>query len=86
MKTTRAVLFGILTVLMAMSAHAQTPAPQTVTGQQALGGQSIGVSPTQRDRRMTPLFVFGGMAVGIWTPVAPPYDAGANRNLAANPL
>jgi len=85
MNTARAALFGVLTVLIAMSAHAQTPAPQTVTGQQALGGQSIGVGPRQWGRQMTPLFVFGGVAVGIWTPVAPPYDAGANRNLAANP-
>ena len=34
----------------------------------------------------TPLFVIGGLAVGIWARVPPPYDVTANRNAAANPL
>ena len=33
-----------------------------------------------------PLFFVGGLAVGLWARVPPPYDVTANRNTAANPL
>jgi hypothetical protein len=33
-----------------------------------------------------PLFSLGNLPVGVWAPVAPPYDATANRNGAANPF
>jgi len=32
----------------------------------------------------TPLFTIGKLAVGVWAPVEPVYDAGNNRNLAAD--
>jgi hypothetical protein len=31
-----------------------------------------------------PLYTFGGFGVYVWAPVAPPYDANHNGNLAAN--
>ena len=33
-----------------------------------------------------PLFRIGGLPVGVDAPVEPPYNAAANRNLAADPL
>ena len=41
----------------------------------SLGGQSVTVGP--RLQHPTPLFFVGGLAVGIWTRVPPPYDATA---------
>ena len=34
----------------------------------------------------TPLFSLGGLPVGVWARVAPPYDVTANRSFAADPL
>jgi hypothetical protein len=85
MKTTGSALFGILAILLATAAHAQNPA--TNAGQGVAGtfsGQSA--TPGTRLQSPTPLFVVGDLAVGIWTRVPSPYDATANRNLAANPL
>ena len=84
MKTMRAALVGILTILMATAASAQTqPAASSATS--GFAGQSLGVGPG-RAQNPTPLFMLGGVAVGIWTRVPPPYDVSANRNGAANPL
>jgi hypothetical protein len=33
-----------------------------------------------------PLFTIGKLPVGVWAPVEPTYDAGNNRNLAADPV
>jgi hypothetical protein len=84
MKTMRAAVIGILTVLMATAALAQTqPAASGATS--GFAGQSLGVGPG-RAGNPTPLFMLGGVAAGIWARVAPPYDVSANRNAAANPL
>ena len=75
---------GILAVLSVATAQAQKPVGppgQGVAG--TFGGQSVAPGLRQSP---TPLFAIGDLAVGIWTRVPPPYDATANRNLAANPL
>jgi hypothetical protein len=84
MNTMHAALVGLLTVLLATTAAAQTQ-PVASAGTSALGGQSLGIGPG-RGQNPTPLFMLGGLAVGIWTRVPPPYDVSANHNLAANPL
>jgi hypothetical protein len=85
MNTIRTAIFGIITVLLATTAHAQNPvgnSGQGVTG--TFSGQSV--TPSPRLQSPTPLFVIGDLAVGIWARVPPPYDVTANRNTAANPL
>jgi hypothetical protein len=80
----RAALVAILGALTANAASAQTQ-PAVSGAVSGLAGQSLGVGPG-RLQHPTPLFMLGGIAVGIWTRVPPPYDASANRNAAANPL
>ena len=85
MNMIRTAIFGMLTVLLATTAYAQTPV--TNSGQRVaatFSDQSVtaGLQP----QSPTPLFVIGDLAVGIWARVRPPYDVTANRNAAANPL
>jgi hypothetical protein len=85
MNTIRTAIFGILTVLLATTAHAQTPVVNS--GQRVaatFSDQSVTSGPQLQFPR--PLFVFGNLAAGIWARVPPPYDVTANRNAAANPL
>jgi hypothetical protein len=83
MNNIRAALLGILAVSMATAALAQ-PLP----GATAMADtQFVTVAPRLGTPRYpTPLFTIGGVAVGIWTPVPPPYDGAANRSAAANPV
>jgi hypothetical protein len=79
MKIVRSACAGmLLAVVMAGGAYAQS-AGQVST----FGNQMIGVGPNQQ---MTPLATIGDLAVGVWTPVPPPYDSAANRSGADNPL
>jgi hypothetical protein len=82
MKAIRVALFGGLIALMATSAYAQGVGPQATS----LSGRSWLAAPGPNVQSPTQLFVVGGTAFGIWTPVAPPYDVNANRNFAGNPL
>jgi hypothetical protein len=85
MNTIRTTIFGILTVLLATTAYAQTPV--VTSGQKVAATFSDqSVAPSPQLQSSTPLFVFGNLAVGIWARVPPPYDVTANRNAAANPL
>jgi hypothetical protein len=77
MNTVRAVLFGILAALTATTAYAQKPGAGPAATTTTFG---------PRLQHPTPLFVIGGLTVGIWARVPPPYDVTANRNVAANPL
>jgi hypothetical protein len=85
MNTIRTAIFGILVVLLATTAHAQTP---VVNSGQRVAATFSGQSdmPGARLQSPTPLFIIGDLAVGIWARVPPPYDVTANRNSAANPL
>jgi hypothetical protein len=82
MKAIRVALFGGLIALMATSAYAQEGGSPA----RALSGRSFLAAPGRNVQSPTQLFVLGGTAFGIWTPVAPPYDVNANRNFAGNPL
>jgi hypothetical protein len=87
MGTVRAVVFGLLAVLVAVGAYAAPAAGPSSAGEALIfGGRSTAIGPRIKPQQPTPLFMIGGLAVGIWTRVPPPYDAAANRNLAANPL
>ena len=86
MKIVRSVCAGVLLAgLMAGGAHAQT-ADRLDRGQvSAFSDRVVGVGPQLRNGQMTPLATIGNLAIGIWSPVPPPYDVAANRNLAADP-
>ena len=85
MNTKRTAIFGILTVVLATTAHAQTPVVNSGQGVVAtFRDQSDTSGPQLQSPR--PLFVVGNLATGIWTRVPPPYDVMANGNAAANPL
>jgi hypothetical protein len=85
MNTIRTAIFGILTVLLATTAHARTPVVNS--GQRVAATFSDqSVTPGPQLQSPTSLFVIGNLAVGIWARVPPPYDVMANRNAAANPL
>jgi hypothetical protein len=84
MNTTRAAIAGVVTVLLATPAFAQAPGSGAAGQIASMGGQSVAQGP--RVQQPTPLFMLGGLVVGIWTRVPLPYDAAANRNGAANPL
>lgn len=74
---------ALAAALLGGPASAQAP---SVAAQPALGGQAFALGPRAGVREPTTLFLLGGLPVAVWTPVAPPYDMAANRNLAGNPL
>lgn len=85
MKIVRSAYAGVLlAALMAGGAYAQTAENRGQVA--AFSDRTVGVGPQLRGQQMTPLVTIGNLAIGIWSPVPPPYDVAANRNLAANPV
>jgi len=78
----RAFLLVILATLVAANADAQ---PSAANGMAGAGSVTITPRPGTA-RYPTTLFNMGGLPVGIWARVPPPYDPTANRSAAANPL
>jgi hypothetical protein len=76
MKRICAIAISIFVVVGATSARAQEQNPQGAGVGSVSGTGPTGVGSSR------PLFTFGGFNVRVWTPVAPPYNAMANRNLA----
>ena len=83
MNLARIIPLALAAGLVGGTAAAQTP---SVAAQPALGGQAFAVGPRAGVHEPTTLFSLGGLPAVVWTPVAPPYDVAANRNLAGNPL
>ena len=76
-----AFIVGVLPLLIATAAYADTPQiGGTVQGPFVLPDQ---ISPATNPE---PLWTIDGLPVRIWAPVPPPYDASMDRNGAANPL
>ena len=80
MKTALVAMLAI--AALAPAAYAEAPATEETSGT-LMYNERTTVSP--RYRQPTPLFTLGNVQLEIWTPVAPPYNAAANRNLAGNP-
>jgi hypothetical protein len=70
-------------MLLATPTFAQAPGSGAAGQIASMGGQSFAQGP--RAQQPTPLFMLGGLEIGIWTRVPRPYDATANRSAAANP-
>jgi len=91
MHRTGALISGVVALLAATAtgaqAQAQAQAPHlggTVNqGPYVLPGEGVGPVTGQLPRI---LFTNGGLPVGVWAPVPPPYDARADRTGAADPL
>jgi hypothetical protein len=62
------------------SAYAAEGDGQLFTSVQAQHSVSVG------SQQKAPLFTLGGAEVRVWAPVAPPYNAEANGNLAARDI
>ena len=80
MKTALAAAFAVAALTTA--AYAAVPVTGETSGM-LLYNQGTAVAPAYR--QPTPLFRLGDVQFEIWSPVAPPYNAAANRNLAGNP-
>jgi hypothetical protein len=63
----------------AYAADGQSPTTLFTSVEAQQRQHSIAVGALQT----SPLFTSGGAGVRVWAPVAPPYNAGANGNLAA---
>ena len=86
MNTIRVLLLGAAAVLLASTGSAQTLGPGTTVEVLTFGGPPVAASRPATAQHPRPVAVVGGLAVGVWTRVPPPYDATANLSAAANPL
>ena len=78
-----AAAISLMTVIPAWAQSKPAPnAGQTYTGQ-SVTAEIQGNTPATQPR---PLATIGNVNVGIWAPVPLPYNAGNNRNLAANAI
>jgi hypothetical protein len=77
-----AVAFGALAIVGVTAAYGQERNPQPPGTGRVTGTGTIRTGSGREDRQSHPLFTFGGLDVRLWTPVAPHYNAEANRNLA----
>jgi hypothetical protein len=86
MNTAGALILGTFVAIGATSAFGQEQLPEDAGTNHRFGASSASVAPEPDDRQSRPLFKIGGLPVHVYAPVEPPYNAAANRNLAADPL
>ena len=86
MNTAGALILGTFVAIGATSAFGQEQLPEDAGTNHRFGASSASVAPEPDDRQSRPLFKIGGLPVRVYAPVEPPYNAAANRNLAADPL
>jgi hypothetical protein len=77
---------ALLAALMVGGTYAQTAAQISPSQVSTFSNRTVGAGPQFHNQQKTPLVTIGNLAIGIWSPVPPPYDVAANRNLAANPI
>ncbi len=76
-----AFIVGALPFLIATAGYADTPQISGTARAPIVLPDQIGP-----DNNPEPLWTIDGLPVRIWAPVPPPYDAGMDRNGAADPL
>ena len=86
MNTAGALIFGTFVSISATSAFGQEQLPEGAGTNHRFGASTASVAPEPDDGQSRPLFKIGGLPVHVYAPVEPPYNAAANRNLAADPL
>ena len=84
MRAIRALAFGVVPMLAATVAFAQTQPPQISDTMQL---QVLPEQVTPKAAEVPPAIgTIAGVPVRVWAPVVEPYDQHANRNGAANPI
>lgn len=83
MRTTTGAVLGVLAMTLASAAVAQPRGPAT-SGTVRTAPISPHVPGPQGGRSPRTLFWIGPLPVRLWAPVAPSYDAAANRAGAEN--
>ena len=88
MNTARALILSTLVAVVSTSAFGQRQLPDADTNHwfEASNAANAFVGPEPTDQQPPPLFKIGRLPVRVYAPVPPPYNAAANRNLAANPV
>jgi hypothetical protein len=79
-----ALITGVLPLLMATAAFADSPAPPQISG--TVQSPVILPGPIAPEITQQPLWTIGGLPVAIWAPVPPPYNMQVNRSAAADPF
>jgi hypothetical protein len=77
-----AAVFGGLAVMAVSTAYGQEPSTLSPGKGYMFGIGPAEDGPAPRKPQPTPLFTFGGLNVGVWAPMEPHYNAGANRDPA----
>ena len=85
MKAIGAVVMAAVVIAAATPAGAQVPGADVAPGSE-LTASSAPIGAGASGRRTAPLFTLGRGGVQVWTPVAPPYNAQANGDLAARDI
>ena len=81
-----AVVLGASALMVATVAAGRAQRSEVPSASQTTTAQSVPAGTGRNIPESKPLFMIGGVGVYLWAPVEPPYDANANRNLAADPL
>ncbi len=84
MKAIGAAVMAALVITVATPAGAQVPADVMRGSELTTSSAPIGAGAG--GRQTAPLFTLGRDGVQVWTPVAPPYNAQANGDLAARDI
>jgi hypothetical protein len=86
MNTVGSLVLGTFVSLVAASDPGQQQVLAATSTNHQVGAQNALVVPAPNDQQSRPLFRIGGLPVYVGAPVEPPYNAAANRNLAADPF
>ena len=80
-----AAVMAAVVIAAAAPAGAQVPGADVARGSE-LAASSAPIGTGAGSRQTAPLFTLGRDGVQVWTPVAPPYNAQANGDLAARDI
>jgi hypothetical protein len=86
MKPIGAAVMAAFIITVATPAGAQVPGPDAARGSELSVMSSAPIASARSGLQSTPMFTFGRGGVRVWTPVAPPYNAQANGDLAARDI
>ena len=88
MNSASALILGTLVAVVSTPAVGQGQLPDADVNHwfKSSSASNAFVAPEPSDQQSPPLFKIGGLPVRVYAPVLPPYNAAANRNLAANPV
>jgi hypothetical protein len=86
MKAIGAAIMAAFVITVATPAGAQVPGPTAPGGNELTSTSSAPTAPGGSGWQTAPVFTLGRDGVYVWTPVAPPYNAQANGDLAARDI